>query len=139
MWLYCEPFLWTLLWILIAAYLFLFLPLQALNMKLKLIEGAMNSFSKLLVHENLGTMVLWAAIFFWKISRTLPQPYKLNERFLWELLLFVNGNPANIPSVFHVETTRKQPFPRRFNVEYRRCVCGEHLFAQSPSNFRDSF
>ena len=25
--------------------------------------------------------------------------------------------PANTPRGFHVETTRKRPFPRRFNVE----------------------
>ena len=26
--------------------------------------------------------------------------------------------PTNTPRVFHVETTWKQPFPRRFNVGY---------------------
>ena len=31
--------------------------------------------------------------------------------------------PKNTPRVFHVETTWKRPFPRRFNVEYMWCVC----------------
>ena len=31
--------------------------------------------------------------------------------------------PADTPRVFHVETTWKKSFPRRFNVEYTRCVC----------------
>ena len=30
---------------------------------------------------------------------------------------------TNTPRVFHVETTWKLPFPRRFNVEYKCCVC----------------
>ena len=33
------------------------------------------------------------------------------------LLIFLNL-PTNTPLVFHVETTWKGPFPRRFNVEY---------------------
>ena len=32
-------------------------------------------------------------------------------------------SPANTPLVLHVETTWKFPFPRRFNVEYKWCVC----------------
>ena len=31
--------------------------------------------------------------------------------------------PANTPLVFYVETTWKRKFSRRFNVEYKRCVC----------------
>ena len=31
--------------------------------------------------------------------------------------------PKNKSRVFHVETTWKRPFPRRFNVEYTWCVC----------------
>ena len=31
--------------------------------------------------------------------------------------------PTNTPLVFHVETTWKRPFSRRFNVEYTWCVC----------------
>ena len=31
--------------------------------------------------------------------------------------------PTNTPCIFHVETTWKRPFPRRFNVEYTWCVC----------------
>ena len=34
------------------------------------------------------------------------------------------GYPTNTPRVFHVITTWKRPFPRRFNVEYMWCVCG---------------
>ena len=28
------------------------------------------------------------------------------------------SNPTNVPRRFHVETTWKRPFPRRFNVEF---------------------
>ena len=31
--------------------------------------------------------------------------------------------PTSTPRVFHVETTRKPSFPRRFNMEYTWCVC----------------
>ena len=37
------------------------------------------------------------------------------------------GNTRNTPHVFYVETTWKRPFPRRFNVEYKWCVCGESV------------
>ena len=30
---------------------------------------------------------------------------------------------ANTPRGFHVETTWKRPFPRRFNMESTWCVC----------------
>ena len=33
--------------------------------------------------------------------------------------------PTNIPRGFHVETMRKRPFPRRFNVESTWFVCRE--------------
>ena len=33
--------------------------------------------------------------------------------------------PKNTPRVFHVETTWKLQFPRRFNVEYMWCVCSK--------------
>ena len=32
------------------------------------------------------------------------------------------NNPTNTPRVFHVETTWKPSFPRRFNVEFTWCV-----------------
>ena len=35
------------------------------------------------------------------------------------------NNPTNTPRGFHVETTWKQPLPRRFNVESAWCVCRE--------------
>ena len=35
----------------------------------------------------------------------------------------VNSYPASTARVFHVETTWKQPFPRRFNVEYTWSDC----------------
>ena len=34
----------------------------------------------------------------------------------------IGSYPTNKPRVFHVETTWKRPFPRRFNVEYTWCV-----------------
>ena len=34
-----------------------------------------------------------------------------------------NVYPTNTPRVFYVEMRWKQPFPRRFNVEYTWCVC----------------
>ena len=34
-----------------------------------------------------------------------------------------NTSPANRPRGFHVETMWKRPFPRRFNVESKWCVC----------------
>ena len=34
-------------------------------------------------------------------------------------------NPTNTPRGFHVETTWKRPFPRRFNVESKWSVCRE--------------
>ena len=36
---------------------------------------------------------------------------------------YLGKYPANTPSVFHVETTWKRTFPRRFNVEYTWSVC----------------
>ena len=39
-------------------------------------------------------------------------------------------NPTNTPRVFHVETTWKRPFLRRFNVEYMWCVCRDIDSAQ---------
>ena len=39
------------------------------------------------------------------------------------LVLFLEF-PTNTPRVFHVGTTWKRPFTRRFNVEYTWCVCG---------------
>ena len=35
---------------------------------------------------------------------------------------FYTNNPTNIPRIFHVETTWKRSFPRRFNVDYTWCV-----------------
>ena len=35
--------------------------------------------------------------------------------------------PTNTPRVFHVETTWKWSFPRRFNVEYTGSVCRDIL------------
>ena len=41
---------------------------------------------------------------------------------IWYMLIHVkmilNHCPTNTPRVSHVETTRKRPFPRPFNVEY---------------------
>ena len=41
------------------------------------------------------------------------------------------GTPLNTPRVFHVEMTRKRPFPCRFNVdvEYTWCVCRTHAIS----------
>ena len=38
--------------------------------------------------------------------------------------------PTNIPRVFHVETTWRRSFPRRFNVEYKWSVCRENTFGR---------
>ena len=35
--------------------------------------------------------------------------------------------PTNMPRVLLVETTWKRLFPRRFNVEYTRCVCRDRF------------
>ena len=37
------------------------------------------------------------------------------------------NNPTNIPRGFHVKTTWKRTFPRRFSVESMWCVCREFL------------
>ena len=46
--------------------------------------------------------------------------------------------PTNTPREFHVETTWKRPFPRRFNMEFTWCVCsrcsdgvGKHAITKS--------
>ena len=36
-------------------------------------------------------------------------------------------NLINIPHVFHVETTWKQPFPRCFNEKYKWCVSRKNI------------
>ena len=40
---------------------------------------------------------------------------------------FLRDIPINTPRVFHVETTWKRPFLRRFNVEYTWCVCRDQF------------
>ena len=39
--------------------------------------------------------------------------------------------PTNTPRVFHVETTWKRSFPRRFNMEYTWSVCRVNIFEAS--------
>ena len=39
--------------------------------------------------------------------------------------------PTNTPCIFHVETTWKRSFSRRFKVEYTWCVCS--LISKKPS------
>ena len=48
--------------------------------------------------------------------------------------------PAKTPRVFHVETTWKRPFPRRFNVEYTWYVCRDASFSKEdwPENYKVS-
>ena len=41
-------------------------------------------------------------------------------------------NPTNTLRGFHVETTWKRPFPRRFNVDSTWCVCREIWKASLP-------
>ena len=43
----------------------------------------------------------------------------------------------NTPHVFHVETTWKPPFPRRFNVEYAWCVCREVTYFHHFGSIRE--
>ena len=40
---------------------------------------------------------------------------------------FLRDIPINTPRVFHVETTWKRPFLRRFNVEYTWCDCRDQF------------
>ena len=48
--------------------------------------------------------------------------------------------PTNTPHVFHLETTWKGLFPRRFNVKYTWCVCGVVLSQFSlTKNFGKTF
>ena len=56
-------------------------------------------------------------------SRRETQPCHFPEYCL-EMLI----EPTNAPRVFHVETTWKRPFPRRFNVEYMWRVCSVYRF-----------
>ena len=43
--------------------------------------------------------------------------------------------PTNTPRVFHVETTWKRLFPRRFNVEYTWSVCWDvYVYVQVLKN-----
>ena len=51
-------------------------------------------------------------------------------RLVLENKLLIKGinestSPTNTSHGFHVETTWKRPFPRRFNVESTWCVCWE--------------
>ena len=52
-----------------------------------------------------------------------------NDKNQCQLILFqvlyghFSNIPTNTPARFHVETTLKRSFPRRFNVESTWCVC----------------
>ena len=41
----------------------------------------------------------------------------------WNQTHYHSNHPINITRIFHVETTWKRSFPRRFNVEYTCCIC----------------
>ena len=48
-------------------------------------------------------------------------------------------NPTNTPRVFDAETTWKQTFPRRFNLEYMWCVCREDNIPRNISQALSKF
>ena len=60
-------------------------------------------------------------------SQTLRKQFFVNIIYT----LIKNWIPANTPGVFHVETTWKRRFSRRFNVEYTWCVCRDEVFLES--------
>ena len=53
--------------------------------------------------------------------------------------LNVLQGPKSTPRVFHVETTWKRPFLRRFNVEYTWCVCKGHWIHLSGQSIKTIF
>ena len=67
---------------------------------------------------------------FWKNLNNFMNT--LNTLNYWEINYYVTsarltpGNPINTTRGFHVETTWKRSFPRRFNVESTWCVCRQH-------------
>ena len=50
-----------------------------------------------------------------------------NQTFSLQNYLQLTGIPTNTSRGFHVETTWKRSFPRRFNVESAWCVCWDVL------------
>ena len=44
----------------------------------------------------------------------------------------IKKNPTNTSRGFHLETTWKRSFPRRFKVEYTCCVCREYIAFIQP-------
>ena len=51
------------------------------------------------------------------------QTLKNEGKIFGNVSLLFNEIPRNTPRGFHVETTWKRSFPRRFNVESTLCVC----------------
>ena len=47
--------------------------------------------------------------------------------------------PTDTPRGFHVETTRKRSFPRRFNMESTWCVCSLHYFLATKEKTIENF
>ena len=55
------------------------------------------------------------------------QTLKNERKIFGNVCLLFNEIPTNTPRGFHVETTWKRSFPRRFNVESTLCVCRDYL------------
>ena len=72
-------------------------------------------FPKLLVVAQREILNGFSLIFQRFLIRFAMKVYFLN----WSLMTY----PTNTPRVFHVETTWKRAFPRRFTVEYAWRVC----------------
>ena len=77
----------------------------------------LSNYSTVLIF-NSGTLIVWIH-FMPVISICTPWKHQKTRGFL----MFLLGIPSNTPRVFHFETTWKQPFPRRFNVEYTQFAC----------------
>ena len=67
------------------------------------------------------SLYCYAHLNMFKTTKRLKEPMIVNiySKNSFELLTF----PTNTPLGFHVETTWKRPFPRRFNMESMWCVC----------------
>ena len=56
--------------------------------------------------------------------RNCPTFFAIFICLVSQIITVLRGLLTKALIVFHVETTRKQPFPRRFNVEHMWCVRG---------------
>ena len=108
-----------------------FCSMKKSHAKRKDIIRSKNEWSKFYIYEYLYPVkkyyLLWSHLI------------KLYQNFITIYAFVLWRIPTNTPCVFHVETTWKRSFPRVFNVEHTRCICGNKIDGCSGNSRFNSF